>query len=85
MKRVGQRDLRNQSAAILDAVAAGETFIVTRRGVDVAELRPLLAATGVRRDELFGPFANLPRAGDYAAERAEADAFFGTDDRIDEY
>ena len=34
-------ELRNDNARVIDAVAAGETFVVTRNGVPVAELRPI--------------------------------------------
>lgn len=67
----------------MDAVEAGETVIVTRRGVEVAELRPLPAEAAVSRDDLYRALGNLP-AGDLAAERAEADAFFGNEDRVDD-
>jgi prevent-host-death family protein len=40
-RTIGQRELRNQNAQILDAVEAGMTFVVTRNGEPVAELRPL--------------------------------------------
>ena len=38
---IPQRDLRNQNAAIIAAVVAGESFVVTRNGEAVAELRPV--------------------------------------------
>jgi prevent-host-death family protein len=38
---IAQRELRNQNAKILDAVAAGASFIVTRNGEPIAELRPV--------------------------------------------
>jgi prevent-host-death family protein len=38
---IGQRELRNDNAKVIDAVAAGETFVVTRNGTPVAELRPV--------------------------------------------
>jgi prevent-host-death family protein len=41
MKTVTVRELRNEGGAILDRVARGEELIVTRDGVEVAELRPL--------------------------------------------
>lgn len=62
---IAQRELRNDNAKVIDAVAAGESFVVTRNGVPVAELRPIrparrtfvpkadllsLAATGTRID-----------------------------------
>jgi prevent-host-death family protein len=40
-RTIPQRELRNDNAKIIDAVAAGETFVVTRNGVPVAELRPV--------------------------------------------
>lgn len=46
-KVIPQRELRNQNAAVIAAVAAGESFVVTRHGTPVAELRPV--AAGRRR------------------------------------
>jgi len=83
MRKVSQRDLRKESAAIMDAVAAGETVVVTRRGVPFAELRPLPAGAEVSRDDLYRRLGRMP-AGDHGAQRAEADAFFGDDDRLDD-
>jgi prevent-host-death family protein len=40
---IPQRELRNQNAAIIAAVAAGASFVVTRNGTPVAELRPVAA------------------------------------------
>jgi prevent-host-death family protein len=42
-KTIAQRELRNQNAQVIDAVTAGETFVVTRNGEPVAELRPIRA------------------------------------------
>jgi prevent-host-death family protein len=53
-KTIAQRELRNDNAKVIDAVTAGETFVVTRNGEPVAELRPI--RTGRRafisRDEV---------------------------------
>jgi prevent-host-death family protein len=38
---ISQRELRNDSAKIMDAVVAGDEFVVTRNGTPVAELKPL--------------------------------------------
>lgn len=38
---IGQRQLRNDNAKVIEAVAAGATFTVTRNGTPVAELRPV--------------------------------------------
>jgi len=43
VKSIAQRQLRNDNAKVIAAVAAGETFVVTRNGVPVAELRPVRA------------------------------------------
>lgn len=51
-KTISQRELRNDSAAVLRAVEAGESFIVTRNGVPLAELVPVKKRTFVPRDEL---------------------------------
>jgi antitoxin (DNA-binding transcriptional repressor) of toxin-antitoxin stability system len=37
---ISQRDLRNNSGEIMRALDRGETFIITRSGVPVGELRP---------------------------------------------
>jgi prevent-host-death family protein len=40
-RTIAQRELRNDNAKIIDAVTAGETFVVTRNGEPVAELLPI--------------------------------------------
>ena len=40
-RTIPQRELRNDNARVIEAVAAGETFVVTRNGIAVAELRPM--------------------------------------------
>lgn len=47
-KTISQRELRNDSSAILRALDHGEDFVVTRNGVPVGELRP------VRRRQVSG-------------------------------
>lgn len=37
---IAQRELRNDNAKVIDEVVAGESFIVTRNGIPVAELLP---------------------------------------------
>ena len=51
---ISQREFRNAIAEVMDAVAAGESFIVTRYGEPVAELRPVQAArkTFISRQDL---------------------------------
>lgn len=40
MKAINQRELRNNSGEIMQALDRGEVFIIMRRGVPVGELRP---------------------------------------------
>jgi prevent-host-death family protein len=53
-KSIAQRELRNDNAKVIEAVTAGETFVVTRNGEPVAELRPIRAGrrTFISRDEV---------------------------------
>jgi prevent-host-death family protein len=81
MKVITQREFRNNSAAVMDAVEAGETYHVTRNGVEVAEVRPLSRRRRLTAEELVERHRRLPRV-DYARMRREADEFFGTDDRV---
>ncbi|HEX9583365.1 MAG TPA: type II toxin-antitoxin system prevent-host-death family antitoxin [Gammaproteobacteria bacterium] len=64
---ISQRELRNDSAAVLRAVQAGQTLIVTRNGTPVAELRPI-------RLRRFVPRAAIAEAAARAA-RIDADRF----------
>lgn len=50
MRTISQRELRNDNAEIIRGVEQGESYTVTRRGVPVARLVPLSAATDVRCD-----------------------------------
>lgn len=83
MKTISQREFRNNSAAVMDAVEAGETFHVTRNGVAVAEVRPLSRRRHLSAEELVARHRKLPRV-DHAQIRREADEFFGSDDRVDD-
>lgn len=82
-RTITQRELRNESAAVMDAVENGETITITRNGIPTAELRPIATRRrrGVPTSELRRIFANHPRV-DYAAMRADIEEFFGDDDRI---
>lgn len=79
MRRITQRELRNQSAAIMDTVERGETLVVTRHGVEVAEIRPVTPSPFVRTEDAVEKFRHLPPF-DLAKMRSEEDAFFGPDD-----
>jgi len=60
MKTIAQRERRNDNAKVMDAVTAGESFVVTRNGEPVAELRPL--REGRRRYISRAELAMLARA-----------------------
>lgn len=76
MKIISQREFRNNSAAVMDAVEAGETFHVTRNGVEIAEVRPIRRRQRVNTDELIERLRKLPRV-DYEQMRRESDELFG--------
>jgi prevent-host-death family protein len=69
---IAQRDLRNDNAKVIEAVSAGESFIVTRNGVPVAELRPIQPTrrTFVPRADVLALAATGPRID---GERFRAD------------
>jgi prevent-host-death family protein len=83
VKVITQREFRNNSAAVMDAVEAGETYHVSRNGVEVAELRPLPRRRRLTAEELVERHRRLPLV-DAAGMRREADEFFGTEDRVDD-
>lgn len=78
---ITQRELRNDSAAVLREVQRGASFVVSRNGVPVAELRPLAARTFVPREELRHAQRTAPRV-DLSRFRADLDAI--TEQSIDE-
>lgn len=69
---ISQRELRNDSAAVLRDVQAGATFVVTRNGTPVAELRPISPHRFVARERLVEDFRRLP-AFDAARFRRDVD------------
>ena len=83
MRTITQREFRNASAAIMDAVEAGEVFHITRNGVEVAELRPIPRRGRMTAEELVARAQTLPKI-DYAQMRREIDEFFGDADEIDD-
>jgi prevent-host-death family protein len=74
-----QRDLRARSGQIMDAVAHGETFIVTRNGAPIGELIPLRRYRRVTREQFAAGSANAPIID---AERFRADAARAVDDEL---
>lgn len=57
---ITQRELRNDSGEIMRRVDRGESFIVTRNGVPVAELRPVHRRRFVSAEATLAAFADAP-------------------------
>ena len=70
---ITQRELRNDSGAVLREVQAGQTIIVTRNGVPVAELRPVPPRRFVPRAAIADAARRAPRV-DAGRFRADLDA-----------
>jgi prevent-host-death family protein len=58
---ITQRDLRNKSKEIMDAVEGGQAFTVTRDGREIGELIP------IRRRRRFVPRADFATASRHAS------------------
>jgi len=71
-RTITQRELRNDSGAIMRALDRGEVFVVTRNGIPVGELRPARRRF-VSRDVLLAAFATAPHI-DAERFRDELDA-----------
>jgi prevent-host-death family protein len=72
-REISQRELRNDSAAVLRDVQSGEIITVTRNGVPVAELRPVARRRFVPRAVIADAARRAPRV-DLARLRADLDA-----------
>ena len=77
---ITQRELRNDSSAVLREVQAGQTLIVTRNGVPVAELRPVSPRRFVMRATIAEAARRAPRID---ADRFRADLDLVADQSID--
>ena len=73
MRTITQRQLRNESAAVLRDVQAGQSLIITRNGTPVAELRPVAQRRFVPRAVIVEAARGAPRI-DAARFRADLDA-----------
>ena len=74
MRTINQRQLRNESAAILRDVQAGQHMIVTRNGTPVAELKPVSSHRFVPRAAIAAATRIAPRI-DATRFRSDIDAF----------
>ena len=69
-RTISQRELRNDSGAILREVQAGQTITVTRNGVPVAELRAVPQRRFLLRSVIAEAARRAPRVD---ADRLRAD------------
>ena len=70
---ITQRELRNQSAAVLREVEAGRTLVVMRNGTPIGELRPIRRRRFVPRAAISDAATRAPRI-DADRFRADLDA-----------
>ncbi len=72
-RTITQRELRNDSGRIMRALDRGERFVVTRKGVPVAELIPLRQPRFSRKEDVLAIFRGAP-AIDFKRFRKDIDA-----------
>ena len=77
-REITQRQLRNDSGEIMRALDDGESFVVTRNGVAVGELRPLGRRRFVPRAQVTAAFAGSPPI-DAERFRRDVDTFVDQD------
>jgi prevent-host-death family protein len=77
-KDLTQRELRNESGEIMRALDAGESFVVTRRGVPVGDLTPIRRKRFVAREAAVTAFRNAA-AVDLKGFRADLDRYVDQD------
>lgn len=71
MSDVTIRDLRNHGGAVIDRVLTGESVVITRSGVPVAELVPL-PPEGLDATSLLARWRSLPHMDEHSF-RADID------------
>jgi prevent-host-death family protein len=59
-REITQRELRNDSGAIMRAVERGESFTISRNGTPIGRLIPLRSRLFVPREEVLAAFATAP-------------------------
>lgn len=72
-REITQRELRNESGAIMRQLDQGERFVVTRNGVAVGELNPVGRRRFVTAAVALASFATAPRV-EYERFRKDLDA-----------
>ncbi len=77
-RRISQRELRNESGKIMRELDRGRSFVVTRNGVPVGELRPLARPHFVPTERLVAAFRGAPSI-DLKGFRRDVDRFVDQD------
>ncbi|MBJ7470873.1 MAG: type II toxin-antitoxin system prevent-host-death family antitoxin [Solirubrobacteraceae bacterium] len=77
-REITQRELRNESGAVMRALDDGESFVVTRNGVPVGELTPVQPRRFVAAEALVAAFRAAP-AVDGDRFRADVDGIVDQD------
>ncbi|MEO3775561.1 type II toxin-antitoxin system prevent-host-death family antitoxin [Micromonospora sp. B11E3] len=77
-REITQRELRNDSGAIMRGVERGESFTITRNGTPIGRLIPIRRRTFVSRAEVMAAFATSPVL-DAVRFRADVDNAFDQD------
>ncbi len=60
-RSITQRELRNESGEIMRRLDRGESFVVTRNGVPVGELRPIRRRRFVPAEDFVSAMAGAPK------------------------
>jgi prevent-host-death family protein len=79
-RQITQRELRNNSGEIMRALERGESLIVTRNGVPLAELSPLRRRRFVAAETVVSAFSGSASI-DYGEFRDDIDTW--VDQRLD--
>jgi antitoxin (DNA-binding transcriptional repressor) of toxin-antitoxin stability system len=78
MREITQRQLRNESGEIMRELDRGESFVVTRNGNPVGELRPIKRRRFVPKAEVLAAFSGVGHI-DYKQFRADIDRYVDQD------
>ena len=77
-REITQRELRNNSGEIMRALDAGISFLITRNGVPVGELRPVRELHLTPMEQVLEAFKGAPHVDD-ATFREDIDRYFDQD------
>ncbi|MBI2168484.1 MAG: type II toxin-antitoxin system prevent-host-death family antitoxin [Actinobacteria bacterium] len=77
-RKITQRELRNESGEIMRGIDRGESYIVTRNGVPIADLVPIERRRFVPKAAMIEAFRGAP-AVDLDRLRADIDRWIDPD------